>query len=377
MFISAAFGAVVGVAHSALEHLATLLTPIAGGVAGTLAIVVFTLLVRLAISPLTYLQVRAERRRAALAPQLEELRRKHRDDRMALATETLALQRAAGVGPFAGLLPGLAQTPFFMIMFRLVHPTAAVAAGVLAGTLIGVPLTAHLFSTPSGAALFAALLALGAALAWQNSRRLRRAAALQPPTAPPPTPSAHTAPKAAAQSAPPNSSSGRTTSAASKSTSAPTAPGASGSAKITPGAPASASSRSARKAAAPAGTAPAATGQTAPAGSQSARTAPAATGRTAPPPSRSARIAPTATGRAAPSPSRSARTAQGPSAQTAPAPGDGVAAGIARVMPWMPYLTVAVMAYLPLAGAIYLLTSTAWTALENAIWRRPRTMSNQ
>jgi YidC/Oxa1 family membrane protein insertase len=50
---------------------------------------------------------------------------------------------------------------------------------------------------------------------------------------------------------------------------------------------------------------------------------------------------------------------------------------MARIMPWMPYLTVAVMAYLPLAGAIYLLTSTAWTALEHAMWRRPITMSNQ
>lgn len=235
MSISAAFGAVVGVAHSALEHLATLLTPLAGGLAGALAIVVFTLLVRLLISPLTYLQVRAERRRAALAPQLEELRRKHADDRVALATEMLAVQRAAGVGPFVSLLPGLAQTPCFMIMFRLVHPAAAVVTGLLAGALLGVPLTAHAFSSASGLAVFAALLTPGVALAWWNSRRLRRTQA------------------AAVDNA----------------------------------------------------------------------------------------------------------------------------AGIARIMPWMPYLTVAVMAYLPLAGAIYLLTSTAWTAVEHAIWRRPITISNQ
>ncbi len=271
MFVSAAFGAVVGAAHSALEHLATLLTPFAGGLAGALAIVVFTLLVRLLISPLTYLQVRAERRRAALAPQLEELRREYSDDRVALASETLALQRAAGGGPFVSLLPGLAQAPFFMIMFRLVHPAAAVVTGLLAGAFLGVPLTAHVFSSAPGLAVFAALLALGVALARWNSRRLRRSRA-----------ASMDKPAAAADNA--------------------AAPAVDDAAKLS---------------------------------------------------DRRAKVTPPNQGRGA------------------PAPGDDVAAGVARILPWMPYLTVAFMAYLPLAGALYLLTSTAWTALEQAIWRRP------
>jgi YidC/Oxa1 family membrane protein insertase len=28
------------------------------------------------------------------------------------------------------------------------------------------------------------------------------------------------------------------------------------------------------------------------------------------------------------------------------------------------------VAWMPLAGALYLVTSTAWTALEHALWRR-------
>jgi YidC/Oxa1 family membrane protein insertase len=284
MFVSAAFGAVVGVAHFALEHLATLLTPFAGGLAGPLAIVVFTLLVRLLISPLTYVQVRAERRRAALAPQLEELRRKHSDDRVALATETLALQRAAGVGPFVSLLPGLAQTPFFMIMFRLVHPAATVVTGLLAGALFGVPLTAHVFSGAPGLAVFAALLALGVVLARWNSRRLRRTqAAAADNAAKPSDPRA----KVARPDQDPRPKAGR--------------------------------------------------------------------------PDQDPRP-------------KAARPDQG---RGAAAPGEGVAAAIARILPWMPYMTVVVMAYLPLAGALYLLTSTAWTALEHAMWRRPITKSNQ
>lgn len=163
MSISAAFGAVVGAAHSAIEGLATLLTPAAGVLAPALAIVVFTLLVRLAISPLSYLQVRGERRRTALAPRLARLREKHGGDPARLAAETLALQRANGAGPFASLLPGLVQAPFFMVMYRVAgHPPP--------GEFLGVPLTAHL---AAGLPAFAALLVAAGGLAWWMSRRMR------------------------------------------------------------------------------------------------------------------------------------------------------------------------------------------------------------
>src|SRR5688500_5751193 len=101
MSISAPLDAVVGVAHSPLGRLAILRAPAAGGFAAALAIVVLPVAVRLLISPLTWVQARSARRGAALAPQLAALRERHRDDPVLLATETLALQRANGAGPFA------------------------------------------------------------------------------------------------------------------------------------------------------------------------------------------------------------------------------------------------------------------------------------
>jgi YidC/Oxa1 family membrane protein insertase len=166
MSLSAASDAAVGVAHSLIEGLAALLTPIAGGHAVAVAVVLFTVAVRLLISPLTYLHIRGERRRAALAPDLAELQRKHRDDPATLAAETLALFRANLAGPLAGLLPGLAQAPFFMIMYR-------VALDAPAGSFLGIPLSAHLLS---GFPAFALLLAIAVALAWWSSRRVRRMA---------------------------------------------------------------------------------------------------------------------------------------------------------------------------------------------------------
>jgi YidC/Oxa1 family membrane protein insertase len=189
MSLFAAFDAAVGVAHSTIESLAALLTPIAGGTAAAVAIVLFTVAVRLLISPLSYLQIRGERRRAALAPRLADLQRKHRDDPASLASETLALYRANGASPLAGLLPGLAQAPFFMIMYR-------VALEAPAGSFLGVPLSAHVFA---GLPAFAVLLAIAIVLAWLSSRRIRRTAATSAaPTSAPAKPPAPTNPLAGA-----------------------------------------------------------------------------------------------------------------------------------------------------------------------------------
>ncbi|GAA2507426.1 membrane protein insertase YidC [Winogradskya humida] len=126
-----------------------------------LAIVVLTMAVRLLISPLSYLQARAAKRSAALAPELAALREKHRDNPMTLATESLALQRANGISPWAALLPALAQAPFFMLMYHQVQSVS--------GTLFGVPLTAHLLA---GLPIFLVLLALAGFLAWWSSKRM-------------------------------------------------------------------------------------------------------------------------------------------------------------------------------------------------------------
>jgi YidC/Oxa1 family membrane protein insertase len=170
MSIFPALGAVTGAARSAVEGLASLFHPLAGDLSVALAIVVLTLLVRLAISPLTYLQVRSGRRREALAPQLAALRKKHAADPATLATETLALQRANGLSPFAGLLPGLIQWPFFMVMYRVAYRAPD-------GVLFGVPLSAHLVA---GWPVFAVLLVVAGVVAWFAARRLASVLRLLP-----------------------------------------------------------------------------------------------------------------------------------------------------------------------------------------------------
>lgn len=43
---------------------------------------------------------------------------------------------------------------------------------------------------------------------------------------------------------------------------------------------------------------------------------------------------------------------------------------LARILPWLSYLTAVTALFVPLAAALYLMTTTVWTAVERAIMRR-------
>ncbi|MET8350020.1 MULTISPECIES: membrane protein insertase YidC [unclassified Micromonospora] len=169
---------VVGAAGTALSWLTDLLEPLAGGMATAAAIVLLTIAVRLLISPLTVAQVRGERRRAALAPQVRDLQRRYADDPTKLQSELFGLYRSAGANPIAGCLPLLLQAPFLLVLYRL-FTTSEGGTGLLQERLAGVPLGHHLGDGLAGAAgpLFAVLLAALLVLAWWSSRRARRASA--------------------------------------------------------------------------------------------------------------------------------------------------------------------------------------------------------
>ncbi|GLW54966.1 membrane protein insertase YidC [Kitasatospora phosalacinea] len=154
-------------------HLArTAVAALATAVPTAVAIVLFTLAVRAALHPLARSAARAERARLRLAPRVARLRERHAGSPERLNRELLALHRAEGVGPFAGLLPVLLQAPFFSVMYRL-FTTAP--GHLLDATLVGVPLAAHPAAarTPAQFAVFAALEAALLALAWSNTRRAK------------------------------------------------------------------------------------------------------------------------------------------------------------------------------------------------------------
>ncbi|TDB98471.1 membrane protein insertase YidC, partial [Micromonospora fluostatini] len=178
MLAFAPFDHAVGAAGAAVHLLAGVVEPLAAGGATAAAIVLFTVAVRLLISPLTVAQVRGERRRAALAPAVRDLRHRYADDPARQQRELVELYRSAGASPVAGCLPALLQAPFFILMYQL-FTTADAGRSLLAEQVAGVSLGHRLADGWGGAAgpLFGVLLAVLTALAWWSSRRMRRAAA--------------------------------------------------------------------------------------------------------------------------------------------------------------------------------------------------------
>jgi YidC/Oxa1 family membrane protein insertase len=153
-------------------HLIHVLT---GPLSTALAIVVFTLGVRLLLHPLARSAARGERARTALLPEIQALREKHGRDREKLAAEMTKLQQESGTSLFVGCLPMLLQLPFFTVMYRL-FTTATIGGepnSLLGATLLGTPLGAH--GLAGGPLVFVIAAGL-AVVAWISVR-------LQPATA--------------------------------------------------------------------------------------------------------------------------------------------------------------------------------------------------
>ena len=87
----------------------------------TLAIVLLTLVVKLALHPLTRTQLRSMKGMQVIAPHMEALRRKYKDDPKALNQEMMALYRAHNLNPMMGCLPMLVQMPVFIALWRLLY----------------------------------------------------------------------------------------------------------------------------------------------------------------------------------------------------------------------------------------------------------------
>ncbi|MFF4921847.1 YidC/Oxa1 family membrane protein insertase [Kitasatospora sp. NPDC001261] len=168
MSVLAVLDPAVAVAHAVVAAVAHL-------VPTALAIVLFTVAVRLALHPLARAAARGERARARLAPKVAALQRKHRDRPERLREALAEMYRKEQVSPFAGCLPVLVQIPFFSVMYRLF----TTPNDLLDHTLFGVPLGLHVTGAQGAGqwAVFGVLFAGLAAVGVVNFRRARRTAA--------------------------------------------------------------------------------------------------------------------------------------------------------------------------------------------------------
>jgi YidC/Oxa1 family membrane protein insertase len=100
--------------------LSTFLNP-ASGLVWVLTIMILVILMRLILVPLFIKQMHATRKMSALAPQLQELKKKYKNDKQTLQAETMRLYRENGANPLAGCLPLVGQMPLFFALFNVLR----------------------------------------------------------------------------------------------------------------------------------------------------------------------------------------------------------------------------------------------------------------
>jgi len=124
----------VGILNPIYEAVAWVLKQIYGGLSPVfgdssgwtwaLSIVILVVLMRLIMVPLFIKQMHTTRAMSALAPQMQALRKKYKNDKQTLQQETMKLYQQAGVNPLMGCLPVVLQLPMFFALFSVLRAIA-------------------------------------------------------------------------------------------------------------------------------------------------------------------------------------------------------------------------------------------------------------
>jgi YidC/Oxa1 family membrane protein insertase len=110
-----------------LKQIYGFLNPIFGASSGwtwALSIVILVVFMRLIMVPLFVKQMHTTRAMSALAPQMQALRKKYKNDKQTLQQETMKLYQQAGVNPLMGCLPVALQLPMFFALFSVLKAIA-------------------------------------------------------------------------------------------------------------------------------------------------------------------------------------------------------------------------------------------------------------
>lgn len=88
-----------------------------------IAIIILTIMIRMAVFPLTSLSYRSFAKMKKVAPQISELKKDHGEDKQRLQQEIIQLYQREGVNPMAGCFPILLQIPIFFALYKVFFTT--------------------------------------------------------------------------------------------------------------------------------------------------------------------------------------------------------------------------------------------------------------
>ena len=93
----------------------------ASGLTWVLVIVVLVVLMRLLLLPLFVKQMHSQRKMIALAPELQALRKRYKNDKQKLQEEMMKLYKENGANPLSGCLPLVAQLPIWFALLNVLR----------------------------------------------------------------------------------------------------------------------------------------------------------------------------------------------------------------------------------------------------------------
>lgn len=84
-----------------------------------IAIIILTIVIKLALYPLSHQSIKSQKALQDLQPKMEALKKQYKDDKEKLAKEMMALYKNEKVNPFSSCLPLLIQLPFLIAVFQV------------------------------------------------------------------------------------------------------------------------------------------------------------------------------------------------------------------------------------------------------------------
>ncbi len=129
------------IAYEPLYNVLILLVGVLPGHSVGGAIIVLTLIVKIALYPLTGKSIRAQRAMKELEPELKRIKDEYKNDRQQQSKKMMELYQKRGVSPFSGCLPVLIQLPIILALYWVFFKGLAVINTEILYNFVSAPAT--------------------------------------------------------------------------------------------------------------------------------------------------------------------------------------------------------------------------------------------
>ena len=130
-------------------------------------IIVFSLIIKLALHPLSKTSMRSMKKMQALQPLMTEIREKYKDDPQKMNQQVMSLYKDYGVNPAAGCLPMLLQMPILFALYSVFRSSIELRQAYFIGWIHDLSIPDVIFKLPFSLPLIGISEVSGLALAME------------------------------------------------------------------------------------------------------------------------------------------------------------------------------------------------------------------